>query len=178
MRRRTTVVAILLLSVTALVFGILWGAAEQRCKRAAAIADDLGGMRTTNSALRDSITLLTRNLARAREDSSLWYEQMASLRQNQGMLLDDIETRRLKKMGLRDPVSDLRRDLLAHPELIPYEGVLGGRMAFLEYSVILLSTRWAFAEFEDGHIQGRCLLTYEVAPDGRISWKVLSAMLD
>ena len=68
MGRRAIVLGMAVLSVIALVFGILWGVAEQRCKRAAAIADELTRVRTANSALQDSITLLTREIASVHED--------------------------------------------------------------------------------------------------------------
>jgi hypothetical protein len=172
------VVVILVLSVGCFVFAVLWGVTEQRCKRAVSIADDLGGVRNTNLALHDSVRILRREIAGAHQYAKFWYERTASARQNQGMLLDECAISNLMQMGIKDPVNDLRRDLLAHRELIPYEGVLGGTMAFIEESISLLSTRWVFAEFEDGHIQGRCLLSYEVGPGAHISWKVLSATLD
>lgn len=178
MARRTLVPAMLLLSVTALVFGMLWAGAEQRCKRAAAIASELSRLRTTNSALQDSISLLTRELAHTHEYPSFSDRETVSTPRNQGMLLGDIDIRSLRRMGLQDPVNDLRQDLLAHPELIPFDGVLGGKMGFMEDRIVLLSRRWVFAGFEDGHIVGCCLLSYEVTPDAGISWKVLSAVLE
>ena len=55
------------------------------------------------------------------------------------------------------------------------EGILGGTMGFVEDSVALLSPQWAYAEFEDGHTGGRCLLHYEVGPGGHISWHVIAS---
>jgi hypothetical protein len=40
-----------------------------------------------------------------------------------------------------------------------------------------LSPPYAFATFEDGHIQGEMLLSYEVS-NGKIEWKRLWAELD
>jgi hypothetical protein len=91
------------------------------------------------------------------------------------MLINEFDISDLKKTGLRDPVNDLRRDLMAHPELIPMKGILGGTMGFVEDSIALLSQRWVFAEFEDGHTGGCCLLSYEVSADGRISWQLLAS---
>jgi hypothetical protein len=42
----------------------------------------------------------------------------------------------------------------------------------------IVSSKWALAVFEDGHIRGNMLLEYEVTPDGEIYWKVVSAHLD
>lgn len=67
-------------------------------------------------------------------------------------------------------------DLLKHPELIPYEAVLGGVMSFYKETTDVLSDRWVFAYFEDGHINGNMLLEYSVK-NGVISWKVIDSYL-
>jgi hypothetical protein len=175
MARRTLPLAVLLASVAALVFGMLWGSTAQRYRRAAASVDELSA---ANSALQDSLSVVTSDLAQVRGDSESRQEQTASARLQEAMLLNDFELRRLVRMGLKDPVNELRHDLVLHPELIPYKGILGGTMGFTNDSIALLSTQWAFARFEDGHIAGRCLLSFEVGPGGRISWKVIAATLD
>ena len=169
--------AIVVLSAISVILGMLWRSAEYRGRQASIIAQEISDVGQTNRTLQDSVASLKRDLAGAREYSKFWYDQTSRARQNQGMLLNEFEVSDLKQMGLEDPVNDLRRDLIKHPELIPYEGVLGGKMAFIEDSIALLSTRWVFAQFEDGHIEGRCLLSFEVGPGGQISWKILSAML-
>ena len=68
-------------------------------------------------------------------------------------------------------------DLLKHPELIPYEPVLGGKMAFYKEATKLLGDRWVFAYFEDGHILGHMLLRYDLE-DGKLSWEVIDSYLD
>ncbi len=69
-------------------------------------------------------------------------------------------------------------DLISHPELIPYEGVLGGTMGFYARdSVRVLSDRWALATFEDGHRMGGMLLRYQVTDRG-IVWKVIDSYLE
>lgn len=67
-------------------------------------------------------------------------------------------------------------DLLKHPELIPYEPVLGGKMAFYKEESQVLSDKWVFAYFEDGHIFGHMLLAYTV-DNGVIKWDVLDAYI-
>jgi hypothetical protein len=178
MRWRILVAGLLVLSAAVAVLAVLLWTGNQRWQGVAAIQDENDRVRLRNGALHDSLGRLARDLSQARWMTSFWQERTGMARQEQGMLLDEFDIESLKKMGLKDPVHDLPRDLVAHPELIPYEGVLGGTMGFYESSVSLLSTRWAFAYFEDGHIGGRCLLEYEVEPGGRISWKILAAMRD
>jgi hypothetical protein len=82
---------------------------------------------------------------------------------------------RLRKRGLHDPVTDLVDDLASHPELIPIEGVLGGRMAFQDVDRIrVMSESWVYAPFSDGHISGEAIYAYQVAEDGDISWRLVA----
>jgi hypothetical protein len=93
-------------------------------------------------------------------------------------LIDDGEINELRGQGLADPVHDLKKDLMKHPELIPFPGVEGGRMGFYSPDEIaILGGHWAFARFEDGHIGGTMLLEYKV-DHGRIAWKRLVAVMD
>jgi hypothetical protein len=71
----------------------------------------------------------------------------------------------------------LRDDLVEHRELIPFPAVMGGTMFFVPQRIVILNDRWAYAEFEDGHIGGSMLLEYDV-DDGRIRWKRLAARRD
>ena len=93
-----------------------------------------------------------------------------------GTILDDADIENLRKQGFANPIQQLRDSLLAHPRLIPYKAVLGGTMMFED--VVLLQPPFVFAGFEDGHIGGSMLLEYEVADNGRISWKRLWSRLD
>ncbi|MFC1799332.1 hypothetical protein ACFL2Z_00260 [Candidatus Eisenbacteria bacterium] len=110
-------------------------------------------------------------------NAGFWYTQARRAKENQSMLLWDHEIRELQERGLDDPVNDLRDDLVAHPELIPYDGVSGGTMYFVRHRISLLSLKWVYAEFEDGHIAGRCLLEYDVTPEGNITWSVIESEL-
>ncbi|MCX5799799.1 MAG: hypothetical protein NTX17_00165 [Candidatus Eisenbacteria bacterium] len=170
MARRVYVVLVALLLVTTVVFAFLWALAGRHCQEMRMTIRELSGVRESNLALQDSLRMVAGSLSSAKDS--------AEAEADQRILLDQVDIRRLKKLGLSDPATQLRRDLVAHPELIPYEGVLGGTMGFVEHRVTLLSTRWVFAEFEDGHIMGSCLLEYNVARGGRLSWKVLSATLN
>lgn len=98
----------------------------------------------------------------------------ARLRQN---LLDEFQVEELKTEGLDDPARELRASLESRPDLIPFPGVLGGTMSFSEPYIILLRRPHVFAEFDDGHISGRMLLSYTVT-NGKIEWKRLWAELE
>lgn len=92
--------------------------------------------------------------------------------------LYDWELKRLRGKGLEDPVDDLIADLMEHPELIPYKGTLGGQMGFYHARHIhVLTPKWVFAFFEDGHNCGDMLLEYQVSPGGRISWRVIDSYM-
>ena len=94
-------------------------------------------------------------------------------------LLDEFQINTLKRRGLSDPVSQLSADLMAHPELIPFEGVVGGTMGFRAFEgITILSPSWVFARFDDGHVMGSCLLEYEISPDTTIHWKLIKAQMD
>lgn len=85
----------------------------------------------------------------------------------------------MKKKGLANPVDDIISDLQKHPELIPYNGTLGGTMGFyFKKEIWVLNSKWVFAYFEDGHTSGYLLLEYTVTDDGRINWKRIAAMMD
>jgi hypothetical protein len=92
--------------------------------------------------------------------------------------LQEHEIEELKKKGLKDPVKDLRSDLIKRSDLIPYEGVLGGTMGFCyEEHIHIISSKWVAAYFEDGHINGVMLLRYNILKDGKIRWYVMDSFL-
>jgi len=96
-----------------------------------------------------------------------------------GMFLDDYVIEGLQRAGLSDPVQQLRKDLRKHPELIPFKGVLGGTMGFYRDSgIALLNHRWVFAEFDDGHVGGSCLLEFAIQPDSTIKWSAIRCRTD
>jgi hypothetical protein len=90
--------------------------------------------------------------------------------------IDAIEIGLLRRRGLENPVQDLVADLQRHPEIIPYQGVLGGRMGFYDRDRIrVLNDSWVYALFDDGHIVGHGIFGYHVASGGKISWRVIAA---
>ena len=97
----------------------------------------------------------------------------------QRVLLDELEVAQLKKLGLDDPVTALKADLSTQGKLIPFQGVLGGRMAFYDREgMVLLPGGYAYAPGEDGHYLVHAILRYQVAPGPKITWKLLDAHKD
>ncbi len=83
----------------------------------------------------------------------------------------------LKEKGFTGELKDIVLDLQSHRELIPYEGSLGGTMGFYsDEHIHVLSDKWVFAYFEDGHSFGFMLLEYDIK-DGEIIWKVIDSYL-
>src|SRR5699024_10043458 len=74
----------------------------------------------------------------------------------------DIESRAFKDIGIKDPKTYLSEALRNKPSLIPMDGVLGGTMFFTD--IVVLGTKWIIASYEDGHIMGRSIFTYQVNP--------------
>lgn len=108
-----------------------------------------------------------------------WFRELMKERTERATLLSKQEVAELEEMGLEDPAAHIRSDLMAHPELIPFPGVLGGRMGFYHGDEIaILTSEWAFARFGDGHVGGSCLLEYSIQADTTIRWEVLCAGLD
>ncbi|TVR74186.1 MAG: hypothetical protein EA408_03215 [Marinilabiliales bacterium] len=92
--------------------------------------------------------------------------------------IDGRQIEDLQKMGLSDPLRELREDLAAGQEIIGSASVLGGTMGFYFMDGIhILNKRWVFAYFEDGHLAGAMLLRYDIDNEGNISWKVLDEMI-
>lgn len=83
----------------------------------------------------------------------------------------------LAEQGFEGSVLDIVDDLIKHPELIPYEGVLGGKMGFYHKDEIyVLTDQWVCANFDDGHISGSLLLRYKIN-NGAISWDIIDSRL-
>lgn len=75
-----------------------------------------------------------------------------------------------KSLQSDDPAGKLRSNLLSHEELIPWEGVLGGRMAISgPESIWFFAPQWALAYVEDGHTGGFLLFRFKIR-EGRIEW--------
>jgi hypothetical protein len=82
----------------------------------------------------------------------------------------------LERRGFKGGQQLIIDDLVKHKELIPFEGILGGTMAFSKERAFVISDKWVIAYFDDGHIEGNMLLSYSVK-NGNISWKVIDSYL-
>ena len=91
--------------------------------------------------------------------------------------LEPYMVEKLKTKGLKGDCQEIISDLMKHSELIPYEGIVGGKMGFYDESKIhVLTDQWVLAEFNDGHIGGYMLLKYEYS-NNKILWKVIESYL-
>jgi hypothetical protein len=94
-------------------------------------------------------------------------------------LIDRWEMEELREQGLADPVPQIVADLQAHPELIPHPGTLGGQMGFYAAREIhVLDSKWVYAVFTDGHIQGCGLFEFAIKQDSSLSWRVIASRVD
>lgn len=178
------VVVVCALAASSLFFAYRWRNAESRLEQ------NLVFTHSVMDSLATTVTFPRPPFQIAHGDSLYWrwVATMAEVRwraagealreknRNRLVLLEGYEIELLKQEGLTDPVKQLRESLDSHPELIPYEAVLGGTMSFHEDSMILLDRPYVFSTFEDGHIQGYMLLSFEVSA-GKIEWKRLWAEL-
>ncbi len=95
------------------------------------------------------------------------------------VLLHELELAQLKKLGLPDPVPALKADLAAQGNLIPFKGVLGGRMAFYDKDgMVFLPGGYVYAPGDDGHYLVHAVLRYGVEPGGKIHWALVDAHKD
>ncbi len=80
-----------------------------------------------------------------------------------------------KTLKSDNPAEKLRSDLLARNDLIPWEGVLGGRMAIPgAESIWFFAPNWALAYVEDGHIAGFLLFRFRIRGE-KIEWVPVDA---
>lgn len=127
---------------------------------------------------------LQQELAELRKDNLGLSADLKSTKQQANELvnhvsIDEYEINLLKQKGLPNPVLNIRQDLKKHPELIKYDGVLGGTMGFyFESGIHVLNRKWVLADFDDGHINGFMLLRYDVKEGGRIKWHVIEQYLE
>jgi hypothetical protein len=88
---------------------------------------------------------------------------------------DSVARDLLRYKGITD-CSIILEDLKLHPELIPYDGVLGGTMQWSGPRI--LNSKWVYGEFCDGHVVGYAILEYEIKDDLSIEWENIDAFLD
>lgn len=124
------------------------------------------------------ITALAQKVEKFESNQNTWSQQQAELTAEIADLKARVENESKSIQSLpfnKAGSQDIINDLMKHDELIPYEGVLGGKMNFYsEKDIFVLSDKWVLAYFEDGHIGGNMLLEYSIKDD-KISWKVIDS---
>ena len=117
----------------------------------------------------DSVNILGKRI-----DSLLMQDSICKKELEAWFTDEDIKS--IKRMGIKDPLSDIKADIIRHPELIPFAGKLGGRMHFR--NIMLLRSRWAIADFDDGHNMGTLILRFRIEKDTSIKWIVVDKYLE
>ncbi len=74
--------------------------------------------------------------------------------------------------SITNPEAFIVEALKSDPELIPEEGVLGGKMQFINTEI--LNERFIWAEFEDGHINGQAIYQYRLSKEGKPQFRLIS----
>jgi len=96
-----------------------------------------------------------------------------------GHTINAVDVDALRRQGLSDPIVQIVDSLMMHPELIPHEGELGGRMGFYSAREIhILDDSWVYAQFDDGHVQGRGIFRYTVQADSSLAFVVVYSEVD
>jgi hypothetical protein len=91
--------------------------------------------------------------------------------------LQSWDIRRFQKRGLANPEEDIVNDLLKQNRLIQFDSHAGVNWRIDKNETIILSNKWVFTKFDDGHMLGSILLQYQVE-NGIITWEVISQYLD
>ena len=93
-------------------------------------------------------------------------------------VLNDVDYSYLQKKGLREPIKQIKEDLMSKPEIIEIKGIKGGKIDFYDSrNIYILNSKWVYAFFEDGHIAGSVLLEYTIN-NGKIKWQVIKVITE
>ena len=77
-----------------------------------------------------------------------------------------------KYEGVDDPVQFIKNQLRNQPDKIPLSPVLGGNMEFRKIDII--SEKWLLAIYDDGHVQGKAIMEYDLQQDGSVKYTVVA----
>ena len=91
--------------------------------------------------------------------------------------LPDYVVSSLAKHGYNEPKL-LLETLTENNDIIPVEGVLGGTMRWWPQASMILTEKYAFGNFEDGHILGYALLEYTFDDADNVKWRILNYYMD
>ncbi len=87
---------------------------------------------------------------------------------------NDYEASKFKEVKIENPEEYIEAQLRKRTELIPFKATLGGNMQFGK--IQLLSKKWLIAEYNDGHIQGKAIYSYELKENREIEFKILESL--
>ncbi|MFJ7935062.1 hypothetical protein [Sporosarcina sp. NPDC096371] len=103
-------------------------------------------------------------------------QDLSESTKNEGQL-DHLTASILQQLNYEGTEKDIIAELILHPELIPYDGILGGTMQLSAEGAKVLSHEWIFAPFSDGHTLGHLLVEYKVN-DGKLTdWKTIDTYI-
>ena len=88
----------------------------------------------------------------------------------------DYEKQSFENSGITNIESLIDSSLRAKPELIPIDAILGGTMSFGQ--IQLLSSNWLVAEYDDGHIMGRALYSFEMDENNKVNFELITSKED
>jgi hypothetical protein len=91
--------------------------------------------------------------------------------------LQSWDIKRFQKKGLKNPENDILASLMKQTQLIKFEPQPGVSWRFDANETIILSNRWVFTKFDEGHMLGSMLLSYTVN-NGSVAWEAISQYLD
>lgn len=77
-----------------------------------------------------------------------------------------------KYEGIENPQEFIKNQLRNQPERIPLSPEVGGTMAFRKIDII--SEKWLLAIYDDGHVQGKAIMEYELQPNGSVKYTVVA----
>ncbi len=93
-------------------------------------------------------------------------------------VLSDIDYSYLQKKGLKEPIKEIKENLMSKPEIIGIKGIKGGKIDFYDSrNIYILNSKWVYAFFEDGHIAGSVLFEYTINK-GKIKWQVIKVITE
>ena len=75
--------------------------------------------------------------------------------------------------NIKNPEEFVISSLKEHPEMIPLDAVLGGTMEFRQIKV--LTDHWVLAHYEDGHVAGESIYSYELQEDGTLDFELVAS---
>lgn len=189
MKGKALVVNIIWFLVTlALLLKILNQAAKQD-EMEAELLSQLSAVQTDLITLGNQVEDLSNDKERLNQNLSERESEVLDLRTQYALLeetlkalqsdlsryeLSSFEEAYLQEKGIVDP-GLLTADLMNQSHIIESQPVLGGTMYFTK--AVLLNHRLCYASFEDGHIMGYGLYSFEIS-QGQIQWQSIIEIMD